>query len=160
MNIVRNWGGGIYQHDYFYQFCDRNGLMVWEEFMFACAMYPRDDQFLSTIREEVKHQVRRLMYHPSIVIWSGNNENEAALGGWYPETIENPYRYVVDYNYLNTETVRKTLLEQDVSRPWLPSSPSNGVLRVDPYVERWGNVYSDYYGLLFFSNSDYLFREE
>ena len=63
--------------------------------MFACAMYPRDESFLGTVREEVHHQVRRLSSHPSVVVWSGNNENEAALGGWFVETRKNPFRYVV-----------------------------------------------------------------
>jgi beta-mannosidase len=144
MNTLRNWGGGIYQHDAFYQICDELGIMVWEEFMFACSMYPRDDQFLDTVQEEVRHQVLRLMHHPSLIIWSGNNENELALGsgsatGWYKETQSNPFRYVVDYNYLNTDTVYRTVHELDASRPWLPSSPSNGILLEEPYVERWGN---------------------
>lgn len=154
MNIVRNWGGGIYQHDAFYDICDRLGLMVWEEFMFACSMYPRDRTFLDSVRGEVKHQVRRLMHHSSIVIWSANNENEIALGGWYRETIENPFLYVSDYDALYSAIVRPTLLLQDTSRPWLPSSPSNGVLETDPYVQRWGNPSSNDYGDVHYYNYD------
>eukprot|EP01094_Clydonella_sp_ATCC50884_P019732 TRINITY_DN3927_c0_g1_i1.p1 TRINITY_DN3927_c0_g1~~TRINITY_DN3927_c0_g1_i1.p1 ORF type:complete len:944 (+),score=224.15 TRINITY_DN3927_c0_g1_i1:90-2921(+) len=152
MNTIRNWGGGIYQHDKFYELCDELGLMVWEEFMFACAMYPRDSAFLDNIQQEVRHQVRRLASHPSLVIWSGNNENEAALGGWYPETRKNPYRYGVDYAVLNTQTVRATLLEEDRTRPFLPSSPSNGVVEEDPYVQRWGNVGSEHWGDVHYYN--------
>lgn len=157
MNTIRNWGGGIYQHDKFYEICDQKGLLVWEEFMFACAMYPRDKNFLNTVKEEVKHQVLRLMKHPSIIIWSGNNENELALGsgsstGWYMETRINPYRYVVDYNYLNTDTLYNTIHEYDKTRPWLPSSPSNGILETNPYVERWGNPASPYWGDVHYYN--------
>jgi beta-mannosidase len=157
MNVLRNWGGGIYQHEYFYQSCDEKGIMVWEEFMFACAMYPRDSSFLSTVQNEVQHQILRLMYHPSLIIWSGNNENELALGsgssiGWYPETEINPYRYVVDYNYLNTDTLYRNLQKYEPVRPWLPSSPSNGILRLDPYVERWGNPASEYWGDVHYYN--------
>ena len=72
--IIR--GGGIYQRDDFYTICDELGLMVWQEFMFAVSLYPRDGQFLLNVQEEVKYQVRRLGHHPSIVLWSGNNENQ------------------------------------------------------------------------------------
>jgi len=79
-----------------YEVCDELGLIVWEEFMFACALYPADDPFLETVREETKYQVKRLMHHPSIVIWSGNNENEQGLTEmWYPVSIRNPYLYSV-----------------------------------------------------------------
>jgi beta-galactosidase/beta-glucuronidase len=100
----------------------------------------RDSAFLDTVTEEIRHQVRRLSFHPSVVIWSANNENEAALGGWYVETRDNPFRYVVDYEVLYTNTVRQTLLQFDTTRPYLPSSPSNGIIEEDPYVQRWGDV--------------------
>lgn len=157
MNTLRNWGGGIYQHNYFYELCDEKGIMVWEEFMFACGCYPRDSDFLNNVKNEVRHQVLRLMYHPSLIIWSGNNENELALGsgssvGWYYETKLNPYRYVVDYNYLNTDTVYSTLRNYEKIRTWIPSSPSNGILETDPYVERWGNPASEYWGDVHYYN--------
>ncbi|KAJ3078493.1 hypothetical protein HK102_004465, partial [Quaeritorhiza haematococci] len=96
MNMVRVWGGGIYQQDAFYNLCDELGLMVWQEFMFACAMYPVDAAFLDNVREEAEHQVKRLMHHPSIVLWSGNNENEEALvTGWYEPVKKNPFVYTV-----------------------------------------------------------------
>ena len=124
--------------------------------MFACAMYPRDKAFLDEVEAEVAHQVRRLAYHPALALWSGNNENEAALTGWYPETKSNPYRYVVDYNYLNTETLFRTLRKYDPSRAWLPSSPSNELLQEEPYVERWGDPYSDLFGDLHYYDYDTL----
>ena len=72
------------------------GLMVWEEFMFACALYPSDKDFLATVKEEAIYQVKRLIHHASVVIWSGNNENEQAITErWFPESIRNPYVYGV-----------------------------------------------------------------
>lgn len=94
MNILRVWGGGIYQHDRFYDQADKLGIMIWQEAMFACAMYPRDQNFLDNVRGEIRYQVRRLMSHASLVIFSGNNENEAAFT-WFPETRQNPNLYAV-----------------------------------------------------------------
>ncbi|XP_020629469.1 beta-mannosidase-like isoform X2 [Orbicella faveolata] len=134
MNVLRNWGGGIYQHDEFYSIADELGLLVWEEFMFACAMYPADQEFLNSVKEEVRYQVRRLHHHPSVMLWSGNNENEAALAeDWY-NTSSTFSRYANDYVKLYIDTIRETLEEEDKSRPFLSSSPSNGV---DTEMEGW-----------------------
>lgn len=110
MNMIRVWGGGIYQSEEFYDLCDRLGLMIWQDMMFACAMYPRDDEFLEDVRHEIHHQIARMSHHPSIAIWSGNNENEGALH-WYKETNDNPFLYVEDYSVLYTETVRHEILK-------------------------------------------------
>jgi len=152
-NIVRNWGGGIYQHEAFYDICDELGLMIWEEFMFGCAMEPRNDEFLENVHVEIKHQVKRLMSHSSIVIWSGSNENEAALG-WFPITIQYRDRYLVDFVKLYFDTVRETLLLHDTSRPFWPSSPSNGPLSEVPYVGIWGNPGDPTMGDLHYYNYD------
>ena len=75
------WGGGIYELDEFYSIADELGILIWQDFMFACSMYPADNRTLTTVAEEVRQQVKRLQYHPSIALWAGNNENEAALRG-------------------------------------------------------------------------------
>ena len=77
MNMLRIWGGGIYEHDAFYTICDRLGMLVWQDFMFACAMYPESPQwFVDEVRAEAEYQVRRLRGHPCMALWCGNNENQ------------------------------------------------------------------------------------
>lgn len=71
MNMLRVWGGGVYESDLFYQIADELGILIWHDFMFACALYPVHKQFLTSVREEVFQQVRRLQHHPSIALWAG-----------------------------------------------------------------------------------------
>lgn len=82
MNMLRVWGGGIYEDDRFYNLCDSLGIMVWQDFMFACSMYPTEGALLDNIREEARDNVRRLRNHPSIAVWCGNNECLDAWYGW------------------------------------------------------------------------------
>lgn len=81
-NMVRVWGGGYYPDDIFFETCDRLGIMVWQDLMFACAMYPGDDQFVENISEEFHYQVPRIAKHVSVVQFNGNNEVEVAWGNW------------------------------------------------------------------------------
>ncbi|OKP92811.1 beta-galactosidase [Paenibacillus sp. P3E] len=78
MNMLRVWGGGIYEEEVFYRLCDEFGLLVWQDFMFACSMYPGDEPFLENVREEAVYNVRRLRNHPCIALWCGNNEMDSA----------------------------------------------------------------------------------
>jgi beta-mannosidase len=80
MNMVREWGGGYYESDDFYDICDELGIMVWQEFMFGGDMIPGDVAYQQNVRQEAIEQIKRLRDHPSIVIWCGNNEVET---GWY-----------------------------------------------------------------------------
>ena len=82
MNMLRVWGGGIYEDDRFYDLADELGLLVWQDFMFACSMYPGDEPFVENVRHEAIENVRRLRNHPSLALWAGNNENEAAWKQW------------------------------------------------------------------------------
>ena len=82
MNMLRVWGGGIYEDDRFYDLADELGLLVWQDFMFACSMYPGDEPFLENVRLEAIDNVRRLRNHPSLALWAGNNEIEAAWQHW------------------------------------------------------------------------------
>ena len=80
MNMLRVWGGGVYEDDYFYQLCDAKGILVWQDFMFACAVYPGDAAFLENVKQEAIENIKLLRNHPSIALWCGNNENSE---GWY-----------------------------------------------------------------------------
>ncbi len=82
MNMLRIWGGGIYENKIFYDLCDRHGILVWQDFMFACSTYPMIDDMLENIRQEAIDNVKRLRNHPSIAIWCGNNENHTAWFNW------------------------------------------------------------------------------
>ncbi len=82
MNMLRVWGGGIYEEDIFYDLCDSLGILVWQDFMFACAMYPSDSMFLENVKEEAIQNVKGLRNHPSIALWCGNNENSEGWHRW------------------------------------------------------------------------------
>ncbi len=82
INMLREWGGGFYEKDIFYDLCDQNGIMVWQDFMFACSMFPGDSTYLNNIQREVTYNVKRLRNHPSIVLWCGNNEIDVAWGNY------------------------------------------------------------------------------
>lgn len=82
MNMLRVWGGGIYENDLFYELCDEKGILVWQDFMYACAMYPGDEAFLENAKQEAVDQLTRLRNHPSIVLWCGNNESSEGWHRW------------------------------------------------------------------------------
>ena len=82
MNMLRVWGGGIYENDLFYELCDEKGILVWQDFMYACAMYPGDKAFLENAKQEAIDQLTRLRNHPSIVLWCGNNESSEGWHRW------------------------------------------------------------------------------
>lgn len=129
MNMLRVWGGGLYESDEFYKMADEMGIMIWQDFMFACALYPVDEDFLSSVRLEIEQQVQRLQYHPSIVIWAGNNENEMAIAGpWWPDVMAWNKKLREAYAKLYTETIKPIVMILDPTRPFVDSSPSNGPL--------------------------------
>jgi len=133
MNLIRVWGGGIYESDWFYEECDRLGILVWQDFMFSCSMYPASTEFLADVAAEVEHQVKRLKNHPSLALFCGNNEDVGAMK-WYPETRENPARYLIDYDRLNEGTIGRLVRQFDGPGRWWPSSPSGGV---DDFTDGW-----------------------
>lgn len=124
MNMIRVWGGGRYEPDWFYDLCDELGLMVWQDFMFSCHIYPATEAFLSDVAIEVSEQAKRLHHHASLVLWCGDNELIGALT-WFPETRANRDLYLVGYDRLN-RTIETALKAAVPGAVWWPSSPSPG----------------------------------
>ncbi|HSP88578.1 MAG TPA: glycoside hydrolase family 2 TIM barrel-domain containing protein [Ignavibacteriaceae bacterium] len=118
MNMVRVWGGGIYEDDEFYSLCDQFGLLVWQDFMFACGSYPEHESFIKNIKKEITENVLNLQHHPSIAIWCGNNENEWI---WYQEQ-KTIYKKMPGYKIYH-DIIPEILNELDPSRPYWQSSP-------------------------------------
>ena len=140
MNMLRVWGGGIYEADDFYELCDEMGIMVWQDFMFACSMYPADQQFLDSVRAEAIDNVKRLRNHPSVVLWAGNNEVEAAWMNWgWRQNL--PASLWDDYKKIFHGVLQEVCATFDPSRPYWPSSPRGG-LDDDPDSMRSGDVHS------------------
>ena len=89
MNMVRVWGGASYPSEQFYHFCDSAGLLVWQDFMFACAMVPSDSAYVANVTAEAEHQVKRLRHRPSLALWCGNNESQKAWESWgWPDLFD------------------------------------------------------------------------
>ena len=127
MNMIRVWGGGQYEPDWFYDICSEMGLLVWHDFMFSCSLYPaHDNNWLNLVEQEAHQQIMRLSSQPCMALWCGDNEVIGALN-WYPESKANRDRYLAIYARLNA-TLERAIdrLQPDVA--FWPSSPSVGRL--------------------------------
>ncbi len=130
-NALRVWGGGTYEEDMFYDLCDQNGILVWQDFMFACGAYPADDASLNNIKTEVVENIERLRNHPSIALWCGNNENKE---GWFNWGWQRDYKIsqsdsVKAYGWYQTifeKTIPQLIQQYDPQRDYWPTSPSYG----------------------------------
>ena len=130
MNTLRIWGGGIYEPDHFYELCDEMGIMVWQDFMFACSMYPANDDFLDSVEKEARYQVNRLKGHASVILWCGNNEIASGWLSWgWKEEL--PISVWQDYKKLFHELLPKVCHELDPERFYWPSSPGHGIDQSD-----------------------------
>ncbi len=116
-NIIRMWGGGIYEDDLVYDYCDENGIMIWQDFMMGCAVYPQDEDFCKQLKKEAISVIKRLRHHPSIVLWAGDNECDTASLSWF-DMRRDPNR-----NILTRKVLAEALRLHDFTRPYLPSSP-------------------------------------
>lgn len=121
MNMLRVWGGGVYESEDFYDLCDELGLCVWQDFMFACAMYPASDKsFKANVREEARQVVRQLRHHASLALWCGNNELEQCIIANVPGDIKKTWE---EYSILFDELLPEIVAELDGDRDYWPSSP-------------------------------------
>lgn len=155
-NIIRCWGGGVYESEDFFNFCDSHGIVVWQDFALACARYPQTEEFQKIIEEEAIKVVRRLRNHASLILWAGDNECD------YAYNLEN---LLPSDNVLTRKILPSVCKRLDPYRPYLPSSPyisdivakSNGKL-TPPEQHLWGP--RDYYKSRFYTENKAKFISE
>ncbi|UKJ08051.1 beta-mannosidase [Solitalea lacus] len=135
MNMLRVWGGGVYESDEFYNLADENGILIWQDFMFACTMYPSDSAFLANVKAEAEYNIKRLRKHPSLVLWCGNNEIAVAWKNWgwqksynYSELDSN--ELINGYKKVFDEILPQAVERFDSNRFYFGSSP----------ISNWGKV--------------------
>lgn len=137
-NMLRVWGGGFYPDDDFYNLCDRYGLLVWQDFMFACGVYRMTDDFTENIRNEAEDNVKRIRHHACLALWCGNNEMETAWVDWgFPKTDQLREDYLKQFEEVLPQVVRET----DPQTVYWPSSPSSGGSFENPNDENSGDVH-------------------
>lgn len=118
-NMLRCWGGNVYEDHAFFDLCDRNGILVWQDFAMGCTLYPQDPDFQKAIAQEVRSVALKLRSHPSLALWAGNNENDQTLT---LGTLRN-FRMDPNDDVVSRVTIPSVLYEVDPTRPYLPSSP-------------------------------------
>lgn len=124
INMLRVWGGGLYESDLFYELCLERGILVWQDFIFACSYSPDDEAFLASIEAEARAAILRLRRFPNLVIWCGNNENHTMWDAPWHQGASRPSRFYGEVIY---EKLLPTLVaELDPGRPYIPSSPTSG----------------------------------
>lgn len=126
MNMIRVWGGGIYEPDIFYDICDELGILVWQDFMYSCALYPGDSIFMHNAEVEAREQVSRLRNHPCLAIWCGNNEVKNGWEDWGWQANYKPkHRTEIesDMHTLFDTLLAEIVTENDPYRPYVTSSP-------------------------------------
>ncbi len=155
-NMVRCWGGNVYEDHAFFDFCDQNGILVWQDFAMACNAYPQDETFMAELKTEAETIVRALRNHPCIALWSGDNECDQMLSlrGADPNG-----------NVLTREVLKRVVYENDIGRPYLPSSPYFSPVVVQaadtsmlPEDHLWGP--RDYFKSPYYQNSNAHFVSE
>ncbi|MGD0546664.1 MAG: glycoside hydrolase family 2 protein [Terracidiphilus sp.] len=154
MNMIRHWGGGYYETDEFYSICDELGIMIWEDFMFGNDWQPGSYPFKLNVEAEAEDQVRRLRNHPSIVIWSGNNETESAFQ-WagrpdYPPDVR--LQMWQDYLTVFSGILPRVVARLDAETPYWPSSPSSDYEALsDHYQSGDAHIWDVWHGRVPFS---------
>ncbi|MCK9478444.1 MAG: glycoside hydrolase family 2 protein [Firmicutes bacterium] len=137
-NCIRVWGGGIYPPDYFYDLCDEHGLIVWQDFMFACAAYDMNGDFEKNVERELRDNVSRIRHHACLGLWCGNNEVELAFANWEPS---NNLKYKAEYIKQFEMLFPKLMKELDPNTFYWPSSPSTRGSFDEPQNPNTGDVH-------------------
>ncbi|SCE29407.1 glycoside hydrolase family 2 protein [Streptomyces sp. PpalLS-921] len=138
VNLVRVWGGGLYESDDFYELCDEKGLLVWQDFPFACAAYPEEQPLYDEVAAEVRENLVRLSPHPSLVLWCGNNENLEGHADWgWQERLDGR---TWGYGYYH-DLLPALCAEIDPTRPYWPGSPYSGSPELPPQDPSRGTVH-------------------
>lgn len=130
MNMLRVWGGGFYEDDAFYELCDELGILVWQDFMFACAMYPEEAPYPALVEAEARHQITRLSSHPSVALWCGGNECVWAFESWGNAPGEQPWKERVGDKTWGRgyyfDLLPRLVEELDPTKPYWANSPWSG----------------------------------
>jgi beta-mannosidase len=150
--MLRIWGGGTYGSDELYQLCNENGILIWQDFMFACAMYPGDSGFANNVNEELKDQIIRLRNHPSLAIWCGNNEIDEGWKNWgwqkqYNYSTIDSARVAMHYFSLFEEQIKEAVQNLDGNRFYWPSSPSIGWGRKESLTQGDAHYWGVWWGM-------------
>ncbi|WP_335986814.1 glycoside hydrolase family 2 protein [Glycomyces sp. MUSA5-2] len=138
IDYLRVWGGGVYESEDFYRLCDELGLMVGQDFLFACAAYPEEEPFWSEVEAEARDNLARLAPHPSLVTWTGNNEN---LWGWHDWDWQEPLGDLTWGAGYYHDLLPKLVSEVDGTRPYWPGSPYSGARELHPNEQAHGSVH-------------------
>ncbi|WTM14925.1 glycoside hydrolase family 2 protein [Isoptericola halotolerans] len=139
INLLRVWGGGIYESDDLYDLCDARGILTWQDFAFACAAYAEEEPLRAEVEAEARDNVARLAPHPSLVLWNGSNENVWGFHDWGWEPVLDGRTWGLGYY---TELLPRVVAEVDGTRPYTPSSPWSGSLDVHPNDVAHGSMHS------------------
>jgi beta-mannosidase len=129
MNMLRVWGGGIYETEAFYEECDRQGMLVWQDFLFACAAYPEEGDLPAEIEAEARENIIRLLPHPSLVLWNGNNEN---IWGWFDWGWQDALQGRTWGQGYYLDLLPRLVAELDPTRPYWAGSPYSGSMDIHP----------------------------
>ena len=157
MNMLRVWGGGIYENDVFYQLCDSLGILLWQDFMFACTMYPGTQKFKNLVTQEIRQNVQRLRNHASVALWCGNNENETGwlkrwMMGGIPYSKADSTKIYQDHKVLFHKVIPEIVKQEDPSRFYTRSSPTANDDEIRPDKIGFGDIH-DWF--VWFGTGDY-----
>ncbi len=158
-NMIRCWGGNVYEDHDFFDICDRNGFLIWQDFSFGCGIYPQDDVFCQKVTKEIQSVVTKLRQHPSLGIWAGDNECDVAYAGSWSGFRRDP-----NQNRITRQVIPDVLKMEDPIRPYLPSSPFVDSVAFEKGLEYlpedhlWGP--RDYYKSNYYQNAMAHFASE